>query len=358
MLRRKLLMTLALLTLLMLGTALSSVLLMQKALGDLEHINNTTITDATVSSSLGKSLATIEAELLRWSQSSTLDTDLLNNSRLSMKIEIEKLRSDYSSKKITHAKIIHLTSAWSNLDRSLDSVIAASANSKASHAGAALASTNLMRQSILNHTDFAFANMRAEQQDHAAVFRMFAISLAAVFVVLINAFIIILMKTASSVLKPVDSLVEASRHLAREEYHYRVDTGQNGEFAELAEAFNHLAMNLESNEQRKLETLQQVARTLNHELNNAIAIIELQLRMVANSPDYDHASGKQLKLIHDTLHQMNNTVTSLSQVRRVVLTDYTEGVQMLDLKLSTQRTPPLSPPPHVESDLPDEAAAP
>jgi len=174
-------------------------------------------------------------------------------------------------------------------------------------------------------------------------FRRTAIGLAIAHLVLLNIMIVVLLRAATLVLRPVDRLVEASRRLASGDYSHRVEVRRHDEFDELAEAFNAMAENLQSDEARRLETLHQVARTLNHELNNAIAIIELQLRLVQKSPGYDRSSGVQLQRIHEALSHMNETIVSLKDVRRVVLTEYIEGVQMLDLKLSTQAEGTLEP---------------
>jgi len=340
MLRRKLLIMLAMLTALMLVTALSSVLLMQGVLRDLEHINDTAAVGTTASRALGESVALIESVLREGSPLTQDQVDLVVESAQSISNEIDGLQSYYSTEPGGAELYSGLDTARLHLEGSVDAFVAASGGSSADEHVAVLASTSLMRSEIFAHSDFAFGHMKEEQLWVTARFRAAAIGLAVVFVVLINIAIILLIRAASMVLRPVDQLLDASRHLALEEYDYRVEVGPKDEFAELAAGFNTLAQHLETNEQRKIETLHQVARTLNHELNNAIAIIELQLRMVAKSPSYDPASGRQLELIHQTLRKMNHTVTSLTQVRRVVLTDYIEGVKMLDLKLSTQANAP------------------
>ncbi|MFT5424507.1 MAG: HAMP domain-containing protein [Phycisphaerales bacterium] len=176
-------------------------------------------------------------------------------------------------------------------------------------------------------------------------FRRTAIGLAIAHLVLLNISIVVLLRAATLVLRPVDRLVEASRRLASGDHAHRVEVRRHDEFDELGEAFNAMAQTLQTNEAQRIETLHQVARTLNHELNNAIAIIELQLRLVQKSPGYDSASGVQLQRIHEALSHMNKTIVSLKDVRRVVLTEYIEGVQMLDLKLSTQAEGTLEPRP-------------
>jgi signal transduction histidine kinase len=134
----------------------------------------------------------------------------------------------------------------------------------------------------------------------------------------------------------VDELVEASRHLAREEFDYRVQDHRRDEFGELARAMNHLAEQLQTNEQRKMETLQQVALTLNHELNNAASIIGLQLEKFARSSGGDPRHSQQLREIRKALERMTGIAEALKRVRRIVLTEYVGGLKMLDLEQSLQ----------------------
>ena len=103
---------------------------------------------------------------------------------------------------------------------------------------------------------------------------------------------------------------------------------------ELAHAYNNLAAQLQANEQRKLEMLGQVALALNHELNNAAEIIELQLQLAGRQSSGNPSLEKCARQIRDSLNRMTRTVDLLKQVRRIVLTDYVSGVKMLDLERS------------------------
>jgi signal transduction histidine kinase len=160
------------------------------------------------------------------------------------------------------------------------------------------------------------------------------LGLAIVFLLVINIAAMVLLRMATMILKPVDQLVYASRQLAMERFDYRVDLGGNDEFDELAAAFNNLGSQLQANEQKKVEVLSQVALTLNHELNNAIAIIELQLNLLSRQTGGNAAHERRLREIHQSLARMTDTVQSLKNVRRIVLTDYVSGQKMLDLRRS------------------------
>jgi signal transduction histidine kinase len=166
-------------------------------------------------------------------------------------------------------------------------------------------------------------------------FRFLVLALSVVFLVLINASVVGLLRMAGMVLRPVDKLVAASRALAHEQFDHRVEVDQHDEFEELAHAYNRMAEQLAANEQRKLEMLQQAALTLNHELNNAAAIIELQLQLQSRQACGAPAE-KYARQIRESLGRMTRTVDLLKHVRRIVLTDYVSGVKMLDLERSAR----------------------
>jgi len=167
--------------------------------------------------------------------------------------------------------------------------------------------------------------------------RHIVIGLSLCFVVVINLAVIILLRTGSMILKPVDKLVAATRALAEGKYDTRVKLDQHDEFDELARAYNALAERLQTDEKRQIEVLGQVALATNHEINNAISIIELQLRQLERgSPSAAPATQRSLQQIHQSLQRMTQTVQSLKSIRRIVLTDYIPGVKMLDLARSQE----------------------
>jgi len=191
-------------------------------------------------------------------------------------------------------------------------------------------------QGVLTQLDTASVD---EAAVHLAIsrFRWVVLALAITFVVVINISVVLLLRMGQLVLKPVESLVEGSRRLAHEEFNYRVIVEDHDEFGELAAAYNHLAEQLQSNERRKLETLGQAAVTLSHELNNASAIIKLQLQLMERQ-NKNPASERALRQIHESLARMTATVDRLKHVRRIVLTDYTADTKMLDLERSAAET--------------------
>jgi nitrogen fixation/metabolism regulation signal transduction histidine kinase len=173
-----------------------------------------------------------------------------------------------------------------------------------------------------------------------ARFRWVVLGLSIVFLVVINVAVIVLLRLGKLVVRPVDQLIDATKHLAAEQFGYRVTLDQKDEFDDLAKAYNALAEQLQSNERRRLETLSQVALTMNHELNNALAIIELQLTRLQRQAGATPALENCLGEIHQSLQRVTNTVHSLAKIRRIVLTDYVPGTKMLDLERSVEDEQP------------------
>ncbi len=85
-----------------------------------------------------------------------------------------------------------------------------------------------------------------------------------------------------------------------------------------------------------MEVLGQVALTMNHELNNVINIIELQLVLASRRAEGSGALQGHLKQIRESLGRMTKVVDELRHARRIVLTDYTAGIKMLDLQRSAE----------------------
>lgn len=179
-------------------------------------------------------------------------------------------------------------------------------------------------------------HVAGEQRRASRYFRTIVIALTLAAMLMVNVAVIVLLRTAQMVLRPVGALVEGSRELAAEHFDHRVVIDDTDEFGELACAYNRLAAQLQDNEQRKTETLRQLAVTLNHGLNNAMSIIELQLGLLDRQRGGDPVFAKHLHEIRSCLSRMAGIVASLKHIRRVVLTEYSPGLKMIDLGRSTE----------------------
>ncbi|MBS0196164.1 MAG: HAMP domain-containing protein [Planctomycetes bacterium] len=248
-----------------------------------------------------------------------------------------------------------------SLEKTLDRLAAHhAASDPASPAGSALAHARLLAHKLVGSQPTAsdVAGMHAALQDlgrllrgHVAAeqvqvgryFRGLVLGLTVAATLIMNVAILVLLHTAQMVLRPVSQLVEGSRLLAAEHFDHRVNVDQQDEFGELARAYNHLASQLQSSEERKAETLRQLAVTLNHGLNNAMSIIELQLGLLDRQAGGNPALASHLREIRGSLTRMTDIVSSLKQIRRVVLTDYLPGQKMVDLERSVELEPPQQP---------------
>jgi nitrate/nitrite-specific signal transduction histidine kinase len=187
---------------------------------------------------------------------------------------------------------------------------------------------------VVHGGELELAHVAAEQAMLVSRFRTLVIVVVVVFLVLINASVLVLLRGAAMILQPVERLTEAARHLNEDRFDYRLEWDREDEFGELARAYNNLAGQLQTSERGKLETLGQVARALNHDLNNAISVIELQLQLLSRKTSGGPVVEQYARQIRDGLARMAATVESLKHVRRIVLTDYVSGVKMLDLERS------------------------
>jgi methyl-accepting chemotaxis protein len=202
------------------------------------------------------------------------------------------------------------------------------------HAAHVLASADEAAHAMLTLASGIHDDLIAAQERLVTRFRWIVVGLTLAFLMLVNVAVVVLLRTARLILSPVRDLVDASRRLAREEFSCRVRLQGRDEFDELANAFNDLASQLQESDRRRMETLRQVARAVNHELNNALSILELQLEMIERRPESGIPTS-QLHQIHETLERMTGTVRALGNVRRIVLTDYLPGTPMLDLERSS-----------------------
>lgn len=189
------------------------------------------------------------------------------------------------------------------------------------------------------------AEIARDQAAQSRGLRALIVGLTIAALVMVNITIFVLLRTSSMILRPVSALVEGSRRLAREDFGYRVRLDQRDEFAQLATEYNRLADQLSLNEKRKIEALHHLAVTLNHELNNVLNIIDLQLDLLGRRSGGNAALSGYLFEIHNNLARIARTIASLRDVRRIVLTDYGTGELMLDLPRSLAAEEPPRPAP-------------
>jgi signal transduction histidine kinase len=178
-------------------------------------------------------------------------------------------------------------------------------------------------------------HVKAEELALITWFRRWVLVLTATLVIVVNYAVLLLLHVARIIVRPVDALVAGTRAVAEGRFDHRIElpTGA-GEFSELARSFNRMAERLQDSEALQMETVGQVALAMNHEINNAIAIIALQLKLLERQTPASPGMEKYLFQIQASLERMTRALTALKGARRIVLTEYLPGMKMLDLAKS------------------------
>jgi|GEM_PF-4239000 len=193
-----------------------------------------------------------------------------------------------------------------------------------------------LRQSLSKTSQAAQARVLTLQRGVAARLRVILFGMTVAFIVLINLSLFAILRASKVFIDPVEELVQATRTLATGELSARVSERRADEFGELARAFNDMAINLQHQESKRLETMRQAALAVNHELNNAIHILSLQVDTLARTSGDAQSMSEPLDRIRKALARITKTLDSLKRVRRIVLTDYVAGVSMLDIERSSR----------------------
>ncbi len=339
MLRRKMLIFLTVLVGLLVAASGGAIWMLQGVLGELDHTSGEDAVIVETSNRMGTEINEIELELRAIQIGRQRHLDGLLDRLESLQQDTATFGTQYPrplpEANPAYARILENLAIFTQEVGRVATL--QDADLARPHMDQAIAASISLRQDIWTVGRMMRDHTAREQRDAIAWFRWVVLALAVVFLLVINVSVMMLLRMGQMVLKPVDKLVEASRRLGREDYDCRVKVEPGTEFTELAAAYNRLAEQLQANERRKLETLAQAAVTLNHELNNAGAIIKLQLQLLERQNAGNPAFARSLLQIHASLARMTETVERLKKVRRIVLTDYLGeggGTKMLDLEKS------------------------
>ena len=336
LLRRKLVWIFATLVTLLLATAIGAIWMLQGVLRDLHHLDTQAWVVIEQANKLGTTISMIEIELYELELGKQRHLDALIELVESLQGEVDGVASSYVTNVPENQAVLQRIRKDTPVFASHVAALGTAQDVQwaSYHRREARTAAVALRRDILTLSRSIGAHGEAEQAGITNRFRWLVLGLTVVFLIVINVSIVALLRMTGMILKPVEKLVEATRELGKEKFEYRVDLDQKDEFDELAQAYNHLAAQLQANEQRKLEMLGQVALTLNHELNNAAEIIEFQLQLAGKQAGSSASLEKCARQIRESLNRMTRTVELLKQVRRIVLTDYVSGVKMLDLERS------------------------
>ncbi|MHC4975042.1 MAG: HAMP domain-containing protein [Planctomycetota bacterium] len=314
MLRHKLLTHIGVLVVGFVGGAILAIVLLQMLLRDIER------TDSMAYQITGSVDALVDSNaLLSVQDESSLEPEMVRRLEERFDSTLESIRD----------------SGWSSNDEGaiLSSIIDLHSSQATTHGASSHRQLIPMLSQLREKTEESVAQMRLAFSQRL---RWFIIGLTIAALFMANVSVLVLLRMGGIILRPVTALVEGSRHLANEEFSHRVEVCEPVEFGELARAYNDLAARLEQNEQRRMEVLQQLAVSLNHELNNVLGIIELQLGMLDRRSGYDRDMAVHFKQIRENLGRMARIVESLKHLRRIVVTEYPDGSKMLDLSKSVE----------------------
>lgn len=328
MLQKKLLARLGLLVFGFISGAIVSIVLLQGILHDLDSVNSNGVVMMEGVQDLGTAITSIEAEMYAAQLGVAMPPGSVPQDRGSLNAILDKIGAHLVMQEpggegaASYARIremlptLRLRPDAPTVSREM------------------LTGFLALHREVMQLAQIARRHVAGEQVAVSRDLRALIIGLTAAALVMVNITVIVLLRTAGMILRPVGELVEGSRQLGRERFDFRVRVDQEDEFGELARAFNRLADELATNEQRKVEALHHLAVTLNHELNNILGIITLQLSLLDRRSGGDPMLTNHLHQIHENLGRMERTIASLRNVRRVVLTDYMPGEKMLDLPRS------------------------
>jgi signal transduction histidine kinase len=353
MLRTRLMIIMGPVVALLVASVVAAVWLLQGVLRDMRHIDTQAWVVVERTNAFSTAVNSIEAELYRLQLHRDSHVDRLIDCVDSAHGLLDGVGESY---------VVHLPAAqpWfdglnrlmPDFERHVSALATAQDPQRAAeHLEAGLTAAAQLREQTLPLSRFIQDHARQEQNALIDHFRALVLGISLAFLLVINLSILALLRMATMILRPVDALLEGAKQLGRERFDYRIDLAGNDEFGQLALAYNRMAEQLQANEQRKMDTLAQVALTMNHELNNSISIIQLQLRLIDRRiGGNDAAQAKSLMQIRDSLSRMASTVEALKHVRRIVLTDYTPGTKMLDLRRSVDADEPPTPAMDVADD--------
>jgi len=330
MLRRKLLIRIGLLVACFVAGAAVAIYLLQDTIADIDRINADAKTLVDGMAVADECIAQIEAARDRGAETHS-------NQIAAAALTLTRSLADVGEHRAVHLPGADQTNDYRALLAALPTFLdpAAAASPEAS------ANANLVRAGVRELSRSLRSFVAEEQAAFGRYLRALVLWLTVAALVMVNISVFVLLRTAQVVLKPVGQLVHGSRELAAEHFDHRVRVEQQDEFGELARAYNRLAEQLQANEERKAEALRQLAVTLNHDLNNAMATIEMQLSLLDRKSGRDANLASDFRNIQTTLARMGQTVASLKHIRRVVLIDYLDGQKMVDLARSV--APPPAP---------------
>jgi nitrogen fixation/metabolism regulation signal transduction histidine kinase len=148
------------------------------------------------------------------------------------------------------------------------------------------------------------------------------------------------------ILDPMGKLKQGAMEIGKGQLGYQVNVTSRNEMGELAEVFNHMSLQLDQKRNaevrlKRLEAIEQIVRSVNHEINNPLMIIsgnaEYLLAVLENA---DENLRTKLDSIIDEVRRIFLVTQRLKEIKEPVTQDYIGAKdQMIDLARASQVRP-------------------
>jgi hypothetical protein len=148
------------------------------------------------------------------------------------------------------------------------------------------------------------------------------------------------------ILDPMGRLKQGAMEIGKGSLGYQVNVTSRNEMGELAEVFNHMSLQLDQKRNaemrlKRLEAIEQIVRSVNHEINNPLMIIsgnaEYLLAVLENADD---SLRSKLDSIIAEVRRIFLVTQRLKEIREPITQDYIGSKdQMIDLARASQVRP-------------------
>jgi nitrogen fixation/metabolism regulation signal transduction histidine kinase len=145
------------------------------------------------------------------------------------------------------------------------------------------------------------------------------------------------------ILDPMKILKQGAMEIGRGSLGYQVVVTSRNEMGELAEVFNHMSLQLDQKRNaemrlKRLEAIEQIVRSVNHEINNPLMIISGNAEyLMAIMENADESLKGKLNSIVSEVRRIFLVTQRLKEIKEPVTQDYIGSKdQMIDLARASQ----------------------
>lgn len=148
------------------------------------------------------------------------------------------------------------------------------------------------------------------------------------------------------ILDPMGRLKQGAMEIGKGSLGYQVNVTSRNEMGELAEVFNHMSLQLDQKRNaemrlKRLEAIEQIVRSVNHEINNPLMIISGNAEyLLAVLETADDSLRSKLDSIIAEVRRIFLVTQRLKEIREPITQDYIGAKdQMIDLARASQVRP-------------------